>query len=385
MVDQPQPAWQHPKQGGSMRRDIMRSLGALLLAAALTFSGGWPAAGAQQSGPIQAPPSKQAPTQPPPKKEAPEEQYTLAVEVPLVTVDVVVTDNRGNYIPDLKKEHFRVLEDGQPQTITNFAPTDSPITAVLLIEFSKLWYSIFADYTTLMGQYFLQQLKADDWVALVSYDLKPRIEVDFTRDKQAVANHLRRMYFPSFSEANLFDATIDTLERLKDVKGKKAIVLLASGFDTFSKATLDDTLKKLRQTDVTIFSVGVGREYLDYLDRREIYVRDPWAGVTRSNYLQAENNLRSFAEITGGRSWFPRFEGEWPGIFSDVAAALRNQYSIGYTPTNRKADGKFRKIKVQLVGPDGGPLKIVDQNGKQVKYVVYARQGYIAPKGGISD
>jgi VWFA-related protein len=351
-----------------MSSPIIRTLILALLAASLVL----PAIG-QPSGPQQQPPPKQE------KEQKPDDQFTLSVVVPVVTVDVVVTDNRGNFVPSLTKEHFRILEDGVPQAITNFAPTDAPITMVMLIEFSKLYYEVFAYTATIMGQYFLPNLKKDDWIALMSYDLRPRIEVDFTRDKAAVAQHLRRMYFPGFSESNLFDALHDVVDRLKDVKGKKSILLLASGFDTFSKKNLDDTIKLLRQTDITIFSVGVGRDFFEWLDARGAF-SGAWGGAARMNFYQAENQLRAFAEMTGGRSWFPRFEGEWPGIFQDVAASLRNQYSLAYTPSKRVADGKFRKIKVELVAPNGGPLTVLDEKGKKVKIVIYAREGYIAPK-----
>ncbi len=306
--------------------------------------------------------------------------YSISVEVPVVTVDVVATDNSGNFITGLKKENFRVLEDGAPQTITNFAPTDAPITMVLLLEFSKLGWETFAYNATSWAYEFLNQLHKDDWVALETFDLRPRIEVDFTRDKQEVRQAISHLIFPGFSEANLFDALTDTLDRLQDVKGKKSVLILASGLDTFSKHTLDQTLKRLRQTDVTIFAVGVSREWVEYLDARGAIT-----GIGRLNFYQAENQLRTFAQMTGGRAWFPRFQGELPGIFQDVAASLRNQYSLAYTPTNRNRDGKFRKIKVELVGPDGSPLVVMNQKQKKVKYVVYAREGYIAPKGSVGD
>ncbi len=308
------------------------------------------------------------------------DQYAITVEVPLVNVDVVATDNAGNFITGLKKENFRVLEDGVSQTITNFAPTEAPITIVLLIEFSKLGYEVYAYNSTTWAYEFLSQLNKDDWVALETFDLKPRIEVDFTRDKQEVRQTLSHLYFPGFREANLFDALMDTLDRLQDVKGKKAILLLASGFDTFSKHTLDQALKRLQQTDVTIFSVGVGQQLFEYLD-----ARGHLGGASRLGYYQAQNQLRTFAAKTGGRAWFPRFEGEMPSIFREVAASLRNQYSLGYTPTHQTRDGKYHKIKVELVAPDGSPLVVQDQKGKKVKYVVYAREGYSAPKGGVSD
>lgn len=316
---------------------------------------------------------QQPPKQPPPGQP----EYAISVDVPLVNVDVVITDNNGNFIPGLKKENFRILEDGVPQTITNFAPTDAPITVVLVIEFSKIAWNYFAYQTTTWSQEFLNYLGKDDWVALVSFDLKSQIEVDFTKNKYEVQMHLARMYYPNFTEASLFDAVIDTAERLKDVKGKKAMVIVASGIDTqLGKKTLDDALKALRQTDVTIFSVGVGRDYFEYYDNY-----GAMAPETRLTFYQAQNQMGAFARMTGGKAWFPRFRGEVPGIFREVAAHLRNQYSVGYIPSNGKRDGKLRKIKVELVGPDGSPLTIIDQNNKKVKYQIYAREGYVVPKG----
>ena len=99
------------------------------------------------------------------------------------------------------------------------------------------------------------------------------------------------------------------------------------------------------------------------------------------DYLQAENQLKTFAKETGGFAWFPRFEGEMPSIFSSLTGFLRNQYSISYSPSNRARDGKFRKVKIELVAPDGSPLTVMDQKGKKQKYQLYAREGYNAPKG----
>lgn len=309
-----------------------------------------------------------------------EPQVSIAVEVPIVTVDVVVTTQHGDIITGLKKENFRILEDGVPQTITNFAPTDAPITIVILMEFSRIAYGIFG-YTAREWAYpFMNQLQQQDWVALVTFDLKSRIEVDFTQNKEEVKSAIARLYFPGFSESNLFDALLDTVERLKDVKGKKSILLIATGNDTFSKHTLDQTIKALRQTDVTIFSVGVSRQLIEYLDARGAI-----SGAGRLTYYQGENQLRTFAQMTGGYAWFPRFDGEIPGIFQQVAAFLRNQYSLAYTPSNRARDGKFHKIKVQVVQPDGSPLVVQDQKGKKLKYVVYAREGYTAPKTEVGD
>jgi len=95
--------------------------------------------------------------------------------------------------------------------------------------------------------------------------------------------------------------------------------------------------------------------------------------------------MKTIAQMTGGFSWFPQFDGEIPGVMRDMTDFLRHQYSITYTPTNRAADGKYRKVKVELVKPDGSPLEVVDQKGKKQKWVVYAKEGYTAPKGGVGD
>jgi VWFA-related protein len=100
--------------------------------------------------------------------------------------------------------------------------------------------------------------------------------------------------------------------------------------------------------------------------------------VNNMDYLQADNEMKTFAQLTGGRAYFPRFDGELPEIFRDIASDIRNQYTMTYHPTNTKLDGTYRKLKVELQAPDGGPLKVRDQKGKDVKYVVYARDGYTA-------
>src|SRR6202158_3632639 len=321
------------------------------------------------------------PTAPTTAQQPPQAGVTIAVEVPIVTLEVVATTQRGDIIPGLKKENFRILDDGVPQTITNFGPTDAPITMVLLLEFSSRGYGGFFAY---VGKYWstalFPSLQQKDWVALETFDMKTRIEVDFTQNKDEVIQGLYHLYFPGFSESNVFDALLETVDRLKDVKGKKSILLLASGLDTFSKHTLDQTMKELRQSDVTIFCVGMSRDYVEYMDSHGYM-----GGAGRLGYYQAENQLKTFANMTGGRAWNPMFQGEFPGIFQDVVASLRNQYSLAYVPANRTRDGKFHKIKVQLVAPDGSPLVVQDQKGKKQKYVVYAREGYTAPKGNIGD
>jgi len=343
-----------------------------------------PAAGGPQNdvGPYVVPKKKEEP--PPPAPEKPKKienmpDYSIKVDVPLVNLDVLVTTKDGQTIPNLKKENFKILEDGAPQQISTFNQTEAPITAVLLVEFASTNYYFIVD--ALNASYsFANTLKKDDWVAVISYDMKPQILADFTQDKRAVQAALNQLRMPGFAETNLFDALFDTLDRLDRIEGKKYIILVSTGVDTFSKLTLDKILKKVKTTkDVTIYPISVGwveREWWESHGRAAPHGMG--IPVGNMDYLQADNEMKTFASLTGGRAYFPRFQGEMPGIFSDIASDIRNQYSISYHPTNNKLDGTYRKLKVELHAPDGSPLKIRDQKGKDVKYIVYAREGYTA-------
>jgi VWFA-related protein len=345
-----------------MRLTSFRPLLVCALLVALIVPAGQMSASGQQASPQPPPPAQQQNPQQP--------NFSISVTVPVVNVDVVVTDDEGNYLPGLKKENFRILEDGAPQAITNFSTGDAPITVVLLLEYSRLAYGYFLYNARNWADVFLHQLKPNDWVALESFSLRTNVEVDFTHNPSEVEQGLIQMSLPPFTEANLFDAVGETVDRLRDVKGRKSILVLASGIDTFSALTLGKIVDKLKESDVTINCVGVNQQGNQTGD-----------GLA---FFQSQNQLKSFSTITGGRAWFPRFEGEIPGIMQDVSASLRNQYSLAYTPTNQNTDGKYRKIKVELVAEDGSPLTVLDQKGKKHKYTVYARQGYTAPTGSVN-
>jgi VWFA-related protein len=344
-----------------------------------------PAAGGPTNdiGPYAIPKKKEEP--PPPAPEKPKKldnmpDYSIKVEVPLVTLDVLVTSKDGQTIPGLRQENFKVAEDGQPQAIASFNQSKAPMTAVLLIEFasSPLFHQLqqyYYMYDALNAAYtFASGLQKDDYVAVVSYDMKPHILVDFTNDKRGVTGALNMLRIPGFSERNLFDATFDTIDRIDRIEGKKYIILVSSGADTFSKLTYDQIMKKIKSTkDVTIYPVSIGWLYREMRD-----ARGGASGATEVGWLQNDNQLNTFAKLTGGRAYFPRFEGELPGIFQEISADIRNQYTISYHPTNAKLDGTYRKLKVEVQSPEGGPLKVRDQKGKEVKTVVYAREGYTA-------
>ena len=304
----------------------------------------------------------------------PDDVVHFRTEVELVNVSVVVQDKNGNFLPGLKKENFRILEDGVAQQIQRLETSEAAMTVALVIEFSDLFWQFL--YQTMEAAYgFVNSLRPEDWVAVIAYDMRPEILQDFTRNKAAAYDALNMMRIPSFSETNLFDVVADTLKRMQDIDGKKAIVLISSGMDTFSKMRYDHTLKLVQASDTPIYAIGTGQALREWYDARGYMGQS-----TQIGFLQADNQLRSFARLSGGRAYFPRFEGQFPEIYSDIAAALRNEYSLGYSPSNPARDGKFRKIKVELVADDGKPLKIVDQKGKEIKYEIRAREGYYAPR-----
>ena len=295
---------------------------------------------------------EEAPAPPPPAAPAKVEgmpDYSIKVNVPLVNVDVMVSlKNNGQFVSGLTKENFRLYEDGAPQQISNFGVTKAPITAVLLVEFGATRYSFMLD--ALRASYaFAHTLTKDDWIAVSYYDMNPHILVDFTQDKQAVYGALNQMRIPGFSETDLFDTLYDTL---------------------------DQVMKKIKDTkDVTIFPISVGQiaRIMNQAGNRGMGIH-----ASEMDYLQADNEMRTFAAMTGGRAYFPRFQAEYGEDFQDIGSDIRNQYSLAYHPTNSKLDGTYRKLKVQVVAPDGGPLKAKDQKGKEQKIEVVSRDGYTA-------
>jgi VWFA-related protein len=313
------------------------------------------------------------------KPNLPEGMPTFRSDVQTVQVDVAVLDNKGRFIPNIPRGNFRILEDNQPQQISNFSMGEAPMTVCMVIEFSNLFqqYWSYGWYETLTAAYgFLETLKPEDYVAVVAYDLRPEILSDFSTDKRAAYEAMQRLRIAAYSESNLYDALVDTADRMAEIEGRKAIVVIASGIDTFSKLTFDKTRRALQTAGVPIYAIGI----MQYI--RELYDARGWLGpIERLDFLQADNQMRTFAKETGGQSFFPRFQGEFPGIFGQVSQSLRNQYSLAYQPANQARDGKFRKIKVELVNPASGEaLRIVDEKNKPIKYQIIARAGYTAPR-----
>ncbi len=301
--------------------------------------------------------------------------FSIRVDVPEVTVPVSVMTKDGQFIPGLKKDNFKIFEDGVPQQVAQFSQTEAPITCVLLVEFAYTNYYFMYDAINAAYQ-FANTLRPHDWVAVVSYDMKPHMLTDFTQDKREIFGAINTLQIPGFSETNLFDALYDTLDRVDRLEGRKYVVLISSGVDTFSKLTLDKILKKVKGTpNVTIFTISTGELWRTLAESRGGGMS---ASIRNLDFLQGDNQMQTFAKMTGGRWYHPRFQGELPETFRDIAGDIRNQYVITYRPTNAALDGTYRKLKVEVVAPNGGPLEVHDQKGKNLKFQVVAREGYTA-------
>jgi VWFA-related protein len=307
-----------------------------------------------------SPPAVQHAARPPAKKQDKKKDnadYSIRVNVPLVTLDVSVLTPNGYSVPELTQENFRVLEDGAPQTIASFSKKETPVTAVLLVEFSV--QSEGAAYPALRAcARFAQQLKPSDWTALILFDREPRIVQDFTQDSRALEASLDATRIPLLRQANLFDALDDTLDRLQAVDGRKYLILIASGQDTFSKKVLDDVYKKIQSAkDIVIDALDTGTGMPD---------------------KQAINQMQTFARMTGGRVYFPTSLYEYGDAFREVQQSMHNRYTLSYHPTHNVQDGAWHKIKVQVVAPADSVPGSKEDYGR--KFQVIAREGYRAEK-----
>lgn len=295
--------------------------------------------------------------------------YDLASDASSIRVNVLVTDEDGTVLSNLKAGNFRILDNGTPRTIDSFAPTSAPITIALLMEYSAVSYGYFAGKASEWASTFLDHLEAKDWVALVTFDMNSQVRVDFTRRRFEVRDALNTMGAPQFSEANLYDGIVQTLDRIDSVKGRKAILLLATGLNSFSDSTFDDVRSRLQASDTVLFCVGLAEGE---------YVR---SGGSDISYTLGKNSLTTFARQTGGIALFPRFAGELPSIFRSVVSFLRNEYTLTFRVPDESRDGKYHRLKIEVIGSDGTPLVVTNEKGRKRKVEAHARAGYMTPTG----
>jgi Ca-activated chloride channel homolog len=350
-----------------------------------------------------------------PQKQKPETKIeksippaSININTDVVNVEAVVYNKKtGGLIQGIKKEQFEIYEDGIKQEIENFSTPQAPITMVLLLEYSKLvdilgsptgGYFEYGRVEILRPAYeFVNRfVQPKDFISIVAYDIRPTPLVDFTDDKgklmQAVNLLIRNN--PAFSESNMFDALKFVLRGgvgdsvvlednksekseyagLYEVNARTAVLLIASGLDTFSKINFDEARKIVENSGVPIYVIGTGNLFLKKYDQ----ALDPGRGTNingipfdRMTMLQAQNTLKTFADSTGGKYFPVTFPGEIPSVLQSIQALVRNEYSLGYTPTNTRKEGKRRKILVKVNLGDQIDPKLV---------VIQHRQSYVEAK-----
>jgi VWFA-related protein len=341
----------------------------------------------------------------------PQDVEKLSVTTNIVNVDAVVYNKKtGQPSLNLKPDNFAIFVDGVKKEITNFSTPEAPITVSLVVEYSKLG-EIFGYYSNRgmePGSYevirptamFLSQfITPQDYVSVIAFDIRPTPLTDFTNDpnrlQQVISLLLRNS--PAFTETNVYDALKLTLiggradavvledskERQADYAGmvavpggrRKAVVLVASGIDTFSKINMDQARKIVQNAGVPIYIIGTGQMfqklYGDYMDpgRGGMIGGIP---MDRMTFLQADNTMKTFAKESGGAFYPVTFEGELPDVLGSINALLRSQYSLAFKPDDVQ-DGKSHKIVVK-VDVDG------DGQYDDKAFVVRSREVYNSPK-----
>jgi len=288
----------------------------------------------------------------------------IRFDTALVTVPVTVQDRYGRYVPLLRRENFRILEDGVEQKIAYFATTDSPFTVVLVLDTSGST-RLRLDDIQHAAINFVGKLKEGDSVMVMSFDDRINVLCDATTDRDVITRAIRKTR--TGGGTRLYDAVDDILtKQLKTISGRKAVVLFTDGVDTAShRATYNSTMRLAEESEAAIYSVdydtsGFGRGMPGPGGRGTILgwpfprtgIPGSTGGGTREDYRQAVAYLKALSDKTGGRFYDGDSMFGIAQAFTWIAEELRRQYSIGYYPSKPGQNGEKREIKVRVTEAD---------------------------------
>jgi len=310
----------------------------------------------------------QAPPQNTPQRRP--DETTIRKEVTLVDLIVTVLNRRQKFITDLEKGDFSVLEDGQPQEIRYFSrETDLPLRVGLLLDTSNsIRERIKFEQEAAIDFLYNVLRRGKDQAFLMTFDNEPSITQDFTGDQGVLRDAILRQR--AGGGTALYDAIyMACRDRLGNPplptgaspEVRRVLVVISDGDDNLSSHSRGQAIEMAQRGGVVIYAISTSTQWVSTAEER-----DPSKRIDRKYHKEAgDKALDQLAEETGGRAFFPYRVDDLAQSFLNIGDELHSQYSIAYAPTNKIADGKFRKIQIH-----------VDRKG----LIVRARKGYYAPR-----
>jgi Ca-activated chloride channel homolog len=302
----------------------------------------------------------------------------IRVSTTLVTIPVSVMDRDGRYVPNLRKEDFRLWEDGVEQDVAFFSSVEKPFSVVLMLDTSPSTQFRLEDIQDAAIS-FVNQLRPDDRVMVVSFNGNINVLSEFTSDRSKLDRAIRRAH--TDDGTRLYDAVDVVINReLSRIQGRKAVVLFTDGVDTTSRrATFESTLQDAQELDALIYSVQYDTSAdvagITFPDPNDVFGQIlggifgggrggyPRGGGRRrggypggsgrpNDYELADEYLRDIANSTGGRQYHADSLQNMSLAFANVAEELRRQYSVGYYPKRQGQPGERRQIRVRANQPN---------------------------------
>jgi Ca-activated chloride channel homolog len=292
---------------------------------------------------------------------------TIRVDVNRVNVGVIVTDSKGNFVEGLQRPNFQIFDNNKAQPISDFASVDTPAQVLLLLEAGPAVY-LLQDSHLFVAQALLSGLSQDDRVAFVVYNKAPTPVLDFTSDKRAVESALNTIQFTlGYGDLNLAGSLSAVLDWLTPMAGKKSVVLLSTGVDTSPDTILQSLLTRLETADIRIFAVSMSGPLRNGKKGTKQQIHQ-----TEQAFAQADAWLKTLAQASGGRAYFPENPSAFQQTYRQIAELVRHEYSLAFAPP--LSDGAAHSIDVKVIATDPAAQDAVSG------YTVDHRRAYIAPK-----
>ena len=260
------------------------------------------------------------------------------LQVTLVTLYVSAFDSRGEFVTDLSKEDFLLKENGVLETINSFSSgnDDVPLTVAFVVDNSGSMTTSDLEMARAAGLLLLKEMKPNDKMSLITFRHDATSLVELTFEKNRIENMLRTMK-PQYGTTALYDAISYAAAKLDNELGRKVLILFSDGQDNSSSYRLNTLLDQVAAlSDITILSIGT----LFHKEEINRY------GATEE-YRKGRAAMEKLAEVTGGFSIFPENKASMEKAVTELRSLIRNQYTLGYYPTNRNADGSWREITLQ--------------------------------------